>query len=164
MTPTTTLPPFTGETFDDLLADVEQRIREEPARLDMRTWVSAIDGVIHQDLVIPRAMPACGTVCCVGGWMALRSGRINTFDDSDDCDDWRNLYRALTAERITVGDIAGDDWHGLFDQAVFDDASRELKIADPCYVPTVLNRLAAFRLKHADSLKTPLPPRGAQTA
>ena len=154
MTPTTTLPPFTGETFDDLLADVEQRIREEPARLDMRARVIAIDGAILRNYTRPCTMPSCGTVCCVGGWMALRRGRINPFDDCDDCG---NLYRSLTDSDITVGDIADDDWHGLFDSVVLDNASRELKIVDPCYIPTVLNRLAAFRLKHADSLKTPLP-------
>ena len=143
------LPPFTGKTFDDLLADVQQRIEEEPTRLDMRTWVIMRDGERLPDVfATPRATPACGTVACLGGWMAIRTKRDL-------------FWRGLQDSTIEVGEISGSEWGDLFTPYIYRDAGdfddESVGITDADYVPLVLARLAKFRADHKVSLQTPLP-------
>ena len=145
MTSLTVLPPFTGKTYDDLLADVAARIAEEPARLDMRWWVLMKDG---SRWVAPRGLytistPACGTVACVGGWMDIRLGST--------------IHGMLVCDVLDVGSISATAWGSLFDSAVFNKKGDYVLVYDEQYVPIVLARLAAFRRTHAKSLKTPLP-------
>ena len=145
-----TLPPFTGTTFDDLLADVEQRIIEEPLRLDMRWWVVALNGR-SLGKVTPRGVPACGTVACLGGWMAIRSAIPS-------------IYDGLIVGTMYVGTIWAVDWDDLFNSFVHGEEEvfhSAVKLEDPEYVPLVLRRLAAFRREHAESLKELLPGRSA---
>jgi len=52
-------------------------IIEEPRRLYMRNWLSWLDGIRSEEEVrFPRedALPACGTVACVSGWIGLLTG------------------------------------------------------------------------------------------
>ena len=146
MTSLTVLPPFTGETYDDLLADVAARIEEEPARLDMRWWVLLKDGKRPPgtpESICAISKPACGTVACLGGWMDLRSGLP--------------LHSRLSAGRDLVGKIRRTRWHGLFEPHVFDEDFEIVHVSASNYVSLALLRIAEFRATHAESLKTPLP-------
>src|ERR1700674_4379197 len=66
-----------------LLRKVQKTITEEPNRFNMSTWTRQLeleDGaeVLFQDEIRPNEaeevlckMPACGTVGCIGGWVAI---------------------------------------------------------------------------------------------
>ena len=153
MTKLTVLPPFTGTTYDELLADVEQRILEDPTRLDMRWWVLLKDG--KRPEFTPRGMhaiskPACGTVACLGGWIDERFGET--------------IHGELTREIIRVGHISDEAWEDLFNPDVQRLDGGLARPSDDDYVQLVLDRLADFRFKHAESLKTPLPPKSSEAA
>ena len=60
-------PTITGR---ELLLRIKALVLEEPARLDMRRWVTAFRGRrrLHSR---SSTLPACGTVGCVAGWGAI---------------------------------------------------------------------------------------------
>lgn len=59
-------------TDDQVLAWVEERIKEEPRRLNMRDWVLRFRGKITGNPHIrSNAKPACGTVACAAGWINI---------------------------------------------------------------------------------------------
>lgn len=61
----------------DLLADVCQAIREEPARYNQETWLEQDEDEIRDILVDAGGKvkpPACGTMACRAGWIATLSG------------------------------------------------------------------------------------------
>ena len=66
------------------------------------------------------------------------------------------LHDHLTNGEIAVGLVSRFKWNELF-RAFVNDGQRHVDISDSDYTSLVLDRLAAFRRAHAESLKTPLP-------
>lgn len=63
----------------DLLEDLKKTILEEPLRLRMNDWVTALAGWTG---ILDIPLPECGTVACCSGWLALlrRSRAITQVD------------------------------------------------------------------------------------
>lgn len=70
-------------TAKEVLESVIKTVEEEPKRLVMKSWLSALRGRIRKGVVLkPTALPECGTAACLGGWIGLKTG--NYVDGSDD--------------------------------------------------------------------------------
>lgn len=107
-----------------VLTFVIRVIEEEPKRLHMGNWVSALldmpkaSWATHRYRGVTEHPPACGTVCCVAGWICVvaQPGRVATDEVSrgldgktalrllglDDRDGWSDTRDAAgrTLERI----------------------------------------------------------------
>lgn len=61
-------------TAEQVINHAIKQIEEEPKRLRMASWVSAVCGrIVDEDAV--NSLPACGTAACAGGWIGLALGR-----------------------------------------------------------------------------------------
>lgn len=63
-------------TATQVLEWVIERIKEEPLRLRMTYWTSMIRGEDMEFMPKDGRLPACGTVCCVGGWICVGTGAV----------------------------------------------------------------------------------------
>ena len=64
----------------ELLKKVKEAILSEPKRLGMEVWATSSyrnDGPFEEE----GAMPACGTVACIAGWVAIFSLGAGHLDD-----------------------------------------------------------------------------------
>ena len=76
------LPATRATNAYELMEDVNRIILEEPARMDMRKWISAFRSLTeieqrNEDVsegIFPIPEPACGTVACYSGWCAILVG------------------------------------------------------------------------------------------
>lgn len=78
------MPVSKAKTAYGLLSEIRKLIIEEPKRYDQNSWSTSV-------FVNPDALPACGTVCCVAGWVKTLKDTANP-----------------TAAGMRVGEIAGD--------------------------------------------------------
>lgn len=64
------LPKSTATNAYELLDEVKALILAEPRRYNQRTWVAL--GKHGPDYNgAPMGFPACGTVCCIAGWIVM---------------------------------------------------------------------------------------------
>jgi hypothetical protein len=74
------IPKSTATNAYDLLGDIRRIILEEPRRYD-QTWWRYIEGVPNSSGKAPSDYPACGTVCCVAGWVTALTSRRRVGED-----------------------------------------------------------------------------------
>lgn len=80
------LPKSRAKTAYGLLSEVQRLILEEPLRYNQGTYIERVGGehgavTIHRS---PEAIPACGTVGCVAGWVCtLKYGGMFTYWETD---------------------------------------------------------------------------------
>lgn len=147
-----------------LLREVRRLILEEPGRLDMGSWVRALEGQTHGNDIglhyAHRKKPACGTVACLAGWGAtvlrpeeITIGRLHSNADT--------ALTALLATTHREGDSTWLDVGDLFSGS----ASREFDEVDPSdypYLPppgtrelarVVARRISTYLRRHRRELE-----------
>jgi hypothetical protein len=73
---TPTLPAGTHTSYK-VLKFVRNIIAKEPKRLYMRNWLTLFKG---EGYPVPgKSKPACGTVCCVGGWICVATKHTEVY-------------------------------------------------------------------------------------
>ena len=76
----TKIPKSKAKTAYGLLTEVKRLILKEPKRYDQTLWIVGRTGGDH---LVDRSFPACDTVGCVFGWVAMLKGPLKfEFDET----------------------------------------------------------------------------------
>lgn len=138
-----------------LLSKICTLIKEEPKRYNQGSWIRLRfewEGTGQSDEWLDRMFPACGTVCCVAGWVeTLRTSPVvvNILEE-----DSAYFSRVAAAARRTLG-LTSKEAGKLFSG----DAIDELGEGDtplqgtPEYAALGVKHIRAFQKKHAKKLK-----------
>jgi hypothetical protein len=146
----------------DLTETLKAVWTEEPKRLDMKYWVSALGNYRIMGLVSGERMPECGTVACEAGWMAiLVRDRLPT----GVIEDPHNISQ--NSQEIALWCLpasAREDFNDMFshvDRSASDDSLEDyLKSGTPEYIVDVIQELTRLQKKHKDALQAyVIPPR-----
>lgn len=153
------LPRSQATTVLELLEDVKRDILAEPRRANMTTYCRSNQPNHGRKLFIPvpEETPACQTVGCFAGWVALEYGLTPYYAE------------ALTAKLILGLDLQYDfriagryHLYSFFDDANMDPDFRGLHTGTPAYARAVVRRINRFIEFNREALAgRPLPPREA---
>lgn len=141
-----------------LLEDVREAILAEPKRANMRVYVEGWHPW--------RGGPACGTVGCLAGWIALLSGRANRqslldFDASQAMSVVRNVLGS-TLDYYTVGRGGERNEGGWVFNSGTGDACWSTKPGTPEHAAAVVDRLDRFMRINERALKARKTRRGGK--
>lgn len=135
-----------------LLSRICTLIRAEPLRYNQGAWVK-LESDYPTDYSYKPAFPACGTICCVAGWvetLVSSPGRAKQLSESEDP---RTLeYRIHIAARRTLG-ITNDQALQLFNGDAISVLEPGLDPGTPRYAQRGIEHIKAFQQKHAIRLK-----------
>lgn len=120
---TSLIPKSKAKTAYGLLSEIAALVRDEPRRMRMQNWQTpVVDLETHQ-------VPACGTVCCIGGW-------VDT----------------LKPSMVQAADILGID-SAQEQELFFGPLCRDATQGTPLHATRVVAMIRKFQKKHAAQLK-----------
>jgi hypothetical protein len=136
-------------TAANLLRRIRALVLEEPARLNMDSYISAFRGRIRSSVYDPPHvgdLPACGTVGCIAGWGAMLLRRPD------------EIPRASTAETTMVkllGHPEDDPWFSSYytDHDLFSDYGADIDGTRPgtkAHARAVAQRIDSYLEEHPD--------------
>lgn len=134
------IPKSKAKTAYGLLSEIRKLILEEPKRYYQGSWRAS-------DWLAPEQLPACGTVCCVAGWVdTLKSPKPAGDKDWDVIED-----RPLAAARaIRILGLSENQSWTLFNGHAAGDYSN----SDPAaHAKRGAAHIARFQKKYAAQLK-----------
>lgn len=134
----------------DLLTKVCEVITEEPKRYYQEWWVLRLGQEPPRGVDPVPAYPACGTVCCVAGWIeTLRRGPMDT-----------SARGVAEAAARALGFFDDETWQteDLFTGEAIACLAEEKGIAvprvgTPEYAALGVEHIQTFQAKYADQLK-----------
>lgn len=143
-------------TAYDLLTKVCAVITEEPKRYYQGDWIISRDHTDNPIKLHRVEMPACGTVCCVAGWIeTMRVGPAHTVDLAESS--MRRHIKAHVVAARTLG-ITSEEAVPLFNAEAIQDLSDRLGVPQPPigsteYAALGVKHIKAFQRKHAAKLR-----------
>lgn len=145
-------PVSTAENAYQLIDEVIAAIREEPKRVNMGMWVHTVEclrELYPAARTKPTALPECGTIACVAGWVVglAEPEKLRAFQISE------------TGNSATIAHVAARILGWLFyDASTFTMFAAHgadidhLKPGTKRYVEAVVARIRAFQREHAERL------------
>lgn len=133
------LPQYRGRTVLGLLKAVKKAILEEPRRANMRVYACSKTG--------GRLAPACGTVGCFAGWVAILAGmRADYYIDDGDA-------RTILGTDLNYSFEGSDgmDWY-VFNQGE-GDACASTAPGTVAHARAVIARIDRFIADNKEALK-----------
>ncbi len=135
------MPVSKAKTAYGLLSEIRKLILAEPKRYDQHIWKRAVEN-------IPSAMvPACGTVCCVAGWVdTLKSPEPIAPEDASAA--WEGVDYAIATRARDILGINMDQRLELFGSEA---AGSRMFLKD--HAKRGAAHIAKFQKKYAAQLK-----------
>ena len=147
------IPVSSATTAWGLLQAVKRAILEEPRRVNMNLYVSCI----NPSSSAPRGVPACGTVGCFAGWVAVlgRQHLASRYEDTRDRQVIDNFTDADAQKLLGPGinyNIAGDEGRYVFNSGE-GDACSETTPGTKAHARAVVARINKFMRVNEVALK-----------